>query len=282
MRPKQLLPLVLVLLLIIAASVFVYSRFMAKGPTQTEFESQQRQLINALAIADRPFVALFPHATNKLITLYAVNKNDSQDLGIEIEYLSGNALKGGRSSIPDSASFPYAQGFLLGSCSAGGKCSFDLDITTGTVKTKLVQNTTAHVLRSNYTFVAPEGESATQDRKILFIPISKPKGQLIVGGSHGFIDNISGEPAMEPVYLAGATADKIVGKLTIVAPEANSVQLFDGEGYKPVQATKTATGWEVAVNHTPKANPTTIVRDDLKGEQEQVTLYLLGPFVAIK
>src|SRR5687767_8553217 len=86
---------VVVLGVIVGAYFLFFSKNKRDGGTET---SNKRQLINALPISERPFVAIFPHPTNKLITLMVDKKPDS-DLTIDIEYLSGNALKGGRTTI---------------------------------------------------------------------------------------------------------------------------------------------------------------------------------------
>ncbi len=253
-----------------------------KSPkTFAPIENNQRQLINALPIADRPFVALFPHSSGKLITLYVENKNNSKNISVEIEYLSGNALKGGRSSIDNSVVFPYAQAFLLGSCSAGGKCSFDKDITTGSIKTKLDQAGVSQVLKSNYTFITANS-SATTDQKLIFNPAASLKQQLILGGSHGFPGSIAQEAAYEPVVLTSDRTDPVRGKLKIIAPYATRVVFFDGVSYVDAKGVKVDGGWSVDVNQKPRAINTTITRDDLKGATEDITFYLVGPYIAVK
>lgn len=251
------------------------------GSQLAPVENNQRQLINALPFKDRPFVALFPHSTGKLITMYIANKNNSQNISVEIEYLSGNALKGGRSSINNGTTFPYSQAFLLGSCSAGGKCSFDKEITTGDIKTKLDQSGVSHILKSNYTFITATS-NATTDQKMSFTPAANLKQQLILGGSHGYMGDLTQEAVFEPVVLTSDSPDTIKGTLKIVASDATKILFFDGESYSEVPATKTDTGWSIAVNNKPQAINTTIIRDDLKGSSEDITLYLLGPYIAVK
>lgn len=55
-----------------------------------------RQLINELPMSQRPFVGIFPHASNKLLTLFIDRlEKDFKSVNIDLEYLSGNSLKGG-------------------------------------------------------------------------------------------------------------------------------------------------------------------------------------------
>lgn len=277
---KKAAPFLIGFAVILVLGVSAYFLFFRKGGTSLSTPTpSKKQVINALAFDKRPFVAIFPHPTNKLITLMVDKKPDS-DITVDIEYLSGNALKGGRTTILASSPSPYTQGFLLGSCSAGGKCSFDTDITTGTVKTKLELADELHLLKSNFAFV--DGETATSDQKLVFLPSSKPKAPLIIGQTHGFIDSLTGEAAAEPVAITATRADKIVGTLTINAPDATSAVYFDGKAYQPLTAKKDGNNLVIALSLVPWSRQVTIIRDDLKGAEEEETLYLLGPIVPLK
>ncbi len=238
----------------------------------------KRQIINALPIKERPFVALFPHPTGKLLTLYFDKPGSASSITLDIEYLAGNALKGGRTSINPHSTMPYTQGFLLGSCSAGGKCSFDTDITSGDIKTKLEIGNDIHVLKSNFTFVT--NDSSTSDQKVFFTPTGKVKNAFILGQTHGYIGNLDKEVSAEPVAITSSTDKPVIGQLRLVAPNSTSMVYYDGSSYQTLPVTKTSDGLAVAINLKPWSKTVNIVRDDQQGKQETVTLYLVGPFVA--
>lgn len=248
--------------------------------SQPTTPAAKKQLINALAIKDRPFIALFPHSTGKLITLYFDKPGKPDSITIDIEYLAGNALKGGRTSINTSASMPYTQAFLLGSCSAGGKCSFDTDITSGDIKTKLEMGNEINVLKSNYAFVAPTGETSTSDGKMFFTPSAKLKTSLILGETHGYIGQFDKEVSVEPVALTSSSDKPVVGQLRIVGQNISTLVYFDGTSYQSIPATKTSDGLTANINLKPWNKTVSIIRDDLKGAKEDVTLNLVGPFIA--
>jgi hypothetical protein len=252
----------------------------AKKTDDPSANVEQRQLINVQAIKDRPYVAIFPHATNKLITMLFDKKGDIKNISTEIEYLSGNALKGARSSI-NSSTFPYSQAFLLGSCSAGGKCSFDTEITTGTLKTKFELGSEIHVLKSNYVFIGKEIQS-TSDLKLTFKPEGKLKNNLVLSGNHGYIGDINGEVAVEPASILSSGPDVIKGTLSIAASNVSKAWVYDGSGYKETPF-KTENGMVViAVNQKPIEKKVMIIRDDLKGATEEAPLYSYGPVVLTK
>lgn len=275
---KQKLPLIAAALLIVVLGI---GAFFILRPKSQEAEStaSKRQIINALPYADRPFVTLFPHESNKLITLFLEKPGDIPELTIDLEYLSGNALKGGRTTIKFPVALPYTQAFLLGSCSSGGKCSFDTDITTGTIKTKIEKAEEVHVLKSNYVFV--DGESATTDQKLKFSPAKTYKGQSILAYTHGYLNEIEQEVVAEPFVITSSSPTTIQGTLTFTAPDATKLLYFDGSAYKEMKF-DSENGQTIDLNLKPWSKTVTIIRDDLKGAEEETTLYLVGPFVPIK
>lgn len=241
--------------------------------------SSKRQVINALPIPERPFVALFPHESNKLITLLMDKPGETPELTIDLEYLSGNALKGGRTTVTLPTSLPYTQAFLLGSCSSGGKCSFDRDITTGTVKTKIEKSDEIHILKSNYVFI--DGPSATTDQKLRFTP-KNYKANSILAYTHGFIGSFDGEAVSEPFVITSSSSNTITGTLSVITNEATAFRIYDGEEYQDLPATLVGNELTATLNLKPWSRSVTIVRDDLKGATEDATLYLLGPIIPIK
>ena len=249
----------------------------SSGPAPTPMT--KRQIINAIAYKDRPFVAVLPHSTGKLLTLYLDKTPPAPQLDIDIEYLAGNALKGGRTSQTLPITTPYYQGFLLGSCSAGGKCSIDTNITTGTIKTKFEQGDNLQVLKSNFVFVNKELTS-TSDQKATFVPAKSTT--YLLDQTHGFIGEVDQEVVAEPIIIASTSKDNIQGDLSLVAPDATRILLFDGTKYNPISASKSDDKLKAQINQKPRVVTATIVRDDLKGAKETIDLYLLGPFVAVK
>src|SRR3989344_3820417 len=99
---KFLIPVLAIIILI--AGYFIFFKRPAATPPQAP---AKKQIINALPIPDRPFVAIFPHASNKLITLLLDKPGSIPQLTIDLEYLSGNALKGCRTTISFPTDLPH-------------------------------------------------------------------------------------------------------------------------------------------------------------------------------
>ena len=267
--------------LIIGAALLLSACGAKKPASQTS--KQTRQLINALPVSARPFLVVFPHSTGKLLTIYLdrVAGNIKQS-SIDLEYLSGNALKGGRTTIDFPKALPYAQAFLLGSCSSGGKCSFDTDLISGNIKNKLDDGTDViNVLRSDFTFIT-RGEVTTTDGRVTYTPSSAKQKDQILLDTQGLPQAIEGELAYAPIAISAVGNAKIAGKLTFRVSGVKSVMIYDGSNFLAAKADISADSVEITLNQLPWNKAADIVRDDLKGEAETAQLYLLGPIVLIK
>ncbi|PIR99485.1 hypothetical protein COT86_03650, partial [Candidatus Collierbacteria bacterium CG10_big_fil_rev_8_21_14_0_10_43_36] len=89
-------------------------------------------LVNELALSERPFTVLVPHATNRLFTFVTIGAEKAQSASVDLEYQSGDLLKGARASIDTPIANTFIKAIILGSCSTGGKCTFDTDLKSGT------------------------------------------------------------------------------------------------------------------------------------------------------
>lgn len=244
---------------------------------------QIHQLINALSVAKRPFLVVFPHSTGKLLTIYLDRVDASyKQSSIDLEYLSGNALKGGRTTIDLPKSMPYTQAFLLGSCSSGGKCSFDTDLISGDIKNKLDDGSeTMNVLKSDFVFVN-KGEVVSTDGRITYTPTSAKQKDQIMMDTQGLPKDIDGELAYSPIAISAVNAGKISAKLTFKVSGVTQVMIYDGANYQPLKATISTDATSIELSQTPWNKAVTIIRDDLKGATETVQLYLLGPIILLK
>ncbi len=268
----------LVFLLSIALLLSACGKALPPNPVVDD----SKLLYNVLELAKRPFLLLSPHSSNRLIALYL----DRVDPGIksstiDIDYLAGSSLKGGRVSPSFPISLPHTQAFLLGSCSTGGKCSFDSGLTSGTVKTRLnFENGEAHVLKSNYSFV--NGTTSTADGRLLYTPKSTKTTSQILLDTQGLPAEFGGELSLGPIAITSTSEKSVEGKLEIKASDVKSVKYFDGKVYLNQPATITADSVSITLNHAPWHKEASITRDDQKGIREPVDLYVVGPFLMVK
>lgn len=275
---------------IVAVIIIGFIIFMSKGSKKDQGSTIKKQsalttkiLINELPLVDRPFTVLVPHATNRLFTFVTIGADKAQSASLDLEYQSGDLLKGARASIETPIASPFIKAIILGSCSTGGKCTFDSDLKSGTEKFKLTfagQDVT-HLLKGDFVFVT--GQKNLPDGKVSFEPSkTTAKSNLIMMNSFGLPKPSEKEILLYPVVIS-ATDDKVIsGSLTINQADVTGAAIYDGTTYQPLKMTQKDSTITIALNHKPWSMSAEITRDDEKGSKESVTLYLLGPIVLYK
>lgn len=240
-------------------------------------------LINELPQQDRPFTVLVPHATNRLFTFVAKGANTAKTAGLDLEYISGDLLKGASAAIESPIPSTYVKAIILGSCSTGGKCSFDKDLKSGTMKLKLTHEgrDAINMLKGDFTFLL--GQKNLPDGKVIFEPSkATAKENLIMMNSFGLPVAISKEILMYPVVMSATNDKQIVGTLTLNQAGVTSAEIYDGTAFVPLKTTNKDGVITANINHKPWSMSAEIVRDDEKGSKESLTLYLLGPIILNK
>lgn len=270
----------ILIILIFAFSLSACGKKKEEAPDQT---NNIKLLINELELNKRPFIAMIPHSSGRLLSLYIDNvPTDAKSSTLDIEYLAGNLLKGGRVTLNLPVNTPFIQAFLLGSCSAGGKCSFDKDLTSGTLKHRLEFEGETHILKSNYVFINGE-EVSTTDTKAKFTPANKKQTNLILIDSQGLPTKMEGETISSPFIITSVTDDPVKGTLSLRGKDATKALIYDGNSFKDLPIKSNQDGLVViAIDHAPWKKTAQIVRDDEQGKTEDVTVDILGPIILIK
>jgi hypothetical protein len=277
--------LILSLVVIVVIAIFGLSSFFKKTPDSTPKPAAgQKVLINELPLDRRPFVAFVPHTSSRLFTFYAKNANQATEGVIDIEYQSGNLLKGAKVAVSPPISDPYVKAIILGSCSTGGKCSFDKDLTVGNLKFKMVfaDDTVAHILRGDFAFVT--GVNNLPDGRVIFEPSAgNKKDNLILGNSFGLPSPLADkEVLLYPIYISATTDKQVSGTMTIKQADVSEVLIWDGQTYIPLKFTAGTDQITISINQKPYIIDAAITRDDQKGAVEATQLDIIGPIVLIK
>lgn len=280
---KKIAIVVSIIILIVAfLLIFVFNKKIS--PTQTtDTTTGTKLLVNELAVAERPFTVLVPHATNKLFTFVTLNANKAETASLDLEYQSGDLLKGARATLETPIVSPYIKAIILGSCSTGGKCSFDQDLKSGTLKLKLnfAGEKVTHVLKGDFAFVV--GQNNLPDGKVIFTPSkATSKDNLIILNSFGLPKAVDKEIILYPIVISSVSNKNIVGTLTINQSGVTSAAIYDGQNYQPLTYTENSGSLTFDINNKPWSMKAEITRDDEKGSKESLTLYLLGPVVLYK
>ncbi|HAS69115.1 MAG: hypothetical protein UV06_C0006G0003 [Candidatus Collierbacteria bacterium GW2011_GWA2_42_17] len=284
MKIKNPLIIILPVIILVVAFllIFVFNKKTTTDQT-SDIEVGTKLLVNELPLADRPFTLLVPHATNRLFTFVTINANKAKAATLDLEYQSGDLLKGARATLETPIVSPYMKAIILGSCSTGGKCSFDKDLKSGTLKFKLnfEGQKVTHILKGDFAFVT--GQNNLPDGKVIFAPSkATASDNLILLNSFGLPKAVDKEIVLYPIVISAVGSKNIVGTLTINQSGVTSAEIFDGQNYLPLTYTEKAGSLTITLNNKPWFMNAEITRDDEKGTKESLNLYLLGPIVLYK
>jgi len=283
MKRKNLYILGAILLIIIISVIFFINKGTKKGVitgAKKQSPLTTRILINELPLAERPFTVLVPHVTNRLFTFVTIGADKASSASLDLEYQSGDLLKGARASIDPPIASPFIKAIILGSCSTGGKCTFDTDLKSGTEKLKLTfpgQDVT-HLLKGDFVFIT--GQKNFPDGKVTFEPAkTSAKSNLIMMNSLGLPKPTEKETLLYPIVVSATNDQVISGSMTITQAGVTSAAIYDGTTYQPLKFSESGGVLKISLNHQPWSMKAEITRDDEKGTSEFLTLYLLGPIV---
>lgn len=264
----------------------ILSACKAKTQPTTDANTNQNNtkvLLNELDFSKRPFISLVPHSTNRLFTFYAENISSAQKASLDIEYQSGDLLKGVNANLETPIPNEYIKAIILGSCSTGGKCTFDKDLKSGTTKLKLQYqgDNVIQLLKGDFTFIL--GQSNLPDGKVAFKASKQNlKDNIIMMDSFGLPKPTDKEVVLYPLIFSSTTDKNISGDLTITAPTATNAYIYDGQSYQPLSSTISDGVFKISLNQKPWSTTAEITRDDDHGNKESVTLYIVGPIILTK
>lgn len=222
---------VALLLVLGLLSFFIFSR-MGKsnnGATPANTKKKISQPVNIIEIADRPYVSLQPLSDGHNVTIYVNEvKKPATSVEYELEYQSGSLLQGAFGKVV-TTSLPASAKILLGSCSAGGACTFHEDVQGGTVLLKF-DGDAPYALKQEWRYIKmSKGEDsiASRDAKLQISGAGLTKvGYFIVYATPGFPNGLKGTPASE-IYTIGSS-DKVSGnvKVNLRANEEGTLKLM--------------------------------------------------------
>lgn len=171
---KKYLPYIIVLLVLVAVGVgayfFINSRStQAPPPTKKIVEA-----VNTVDVSDRPYVTLSPtvekHPAGTEVELTVHNTTlGATEAEYELEYQAGSLLQGAFGSMDFSIDKPpVSKTLLLGTCSAGGKCDYNKDVSGGTVLLRLSGGQEKFAVKGEWTYqqmADREGKFSSRDSK---------------------------------------------------------------------------------------------------------------------
>lgn len=165
--------------------------------------------VNQEPIANRPFVNLSARADAHAVELNLISvKKPSSTLEYEIEYDSGSLVQGAFGEITGLNNLPTTKEILLGSCSTGGKCTYNPDVTGGTLTLRF--GNPDYTLKNEWSFAesAKAGNNFTSRDGKFTLDTTKAKlktGAVIIFLSPGYPGTFNSEIVSGP-YTVGSSS----------------------------------------------------------------------------
>jgi hypothetical protein len=190
--------------------------------------------VNVIPVSERPVVQIAPVADGRNIQLIIkALKKEATTAEYELEYQAGTLLQGIFGSIELDA-FPASITELLGSCSAGGKCSYHEDVKGGSLLLRLSGGSESYAVKQDWKYIdnkAGETAFASKDAKFQLDSDALAKQKyLVIYNSPGYPEGLEGTVVSDPYSLAVSSNLSGTGVLTMRANEDGDIKIMGWDG----------------------------------------------------
>lgn len=217
-------------LLVVIAGLGLFG-WLRRDSQPEETEVVRRQVvepINVIPVEERPYIQVRPMADGRNVQIIINDlKKPALSVEYELEYQAGTLLQGAFGAI-ELDGLPATETILLGSCSAGGACTYHEDVRGGRLLTRFLDDEDRYVLRSDWRyFDNRDREIAVASRDAKFQLESEAIANhryLIVFNAAGYPESPDGQLASDLYALAGARELAGEGTLSIRADGAQDIQ----------------------------------------------------------
>lgn len=235
MKKPQLIAAIIVVL-VIALGVGAFAYFNSNKQTKTEETSKKQKVeepLNVIPVAERPVVQISPVADGRNIQIIVkAVKKAADTLEYELEYQAGTLLQGIFGAL-DIGTLPSQVTELLGSCSAGGKCSYHEDVKGGTLLLRF-SGEENYALKQDWKYIDNKaGETAFSSKDAKFQIESdglKRQRYLVIYNSPGYPEGLEGTPVSDPYSFAVSATLQGSATLTMRAGEDAQAKIMGWDG----------------------------------------------------
>lgn len=205
---KKIIIFIIIFLTLASLGFLSYKLFFKKKTPEPvrAVISKRQELVNQLALEKRPYVTITPREDGKEISMTIFGlKNSEEKAEYELEYQAGTMIQSavGKINFLEEKP-PVTKKLLLGSCSAGGKCSYDKDVSGGSLALYF-DGAESYGLRGDFTYNKMSekvGLFSSRDVKVSLDIGSKGLAKdafLIVASTMGLPGEVSGKVLIGPV-----------------------------------------------------------------------------------
>ena len=233
-------------LLVGIGSTVAFLNFKNSSTTATPTpEPPKRRIVeptNIIPVEERPVVFLTPEADGRNLTLRVDSiKKPATNVEYALEYQAGELLQGVNGAL-ELANLPAKTTQLMGSCSAGGKCSYHENVKGGTLLLRFL-GAENYALKQDWKYIANKAKETAFSSKDAKFQLESPDlaktPYLIIYNSPGYPEGVEGTVVSDPYSFQRSTTTPGKAKLTMRATETGELVIagFDGTTWKEFTGT---------------------------------------------
>jgi len=245
MKNKKLLSILLLIGVVVLGGItFAYSK-MKSGSKQAEEATPKKKRVSLPEVeySQAPYVLIEPVDSHNISLSVIAIKQSAQSAEYELEYQAGSLLQGAFGEL-DLGSLPVSEKILLGSCSAGGACTYHEDVQGGSLLARFTGGESDYQAKADWKYIdnaAKETEFSSKDGKFQLVAKTLASHRyLIIFNGFGYPTGLTGTADSSAYTLT--TSSKLSGQadLTIRAnsEEATKIVGYDGATWHEFTTTK--------------------------------------------
>jgi hypothetical protein len=222
--------------------LFLWSRSKKLKPAVRERPKVQ-ETVNTASLAERVYATLgfaesSSHPVGRELTLTVAQAKGADKIEYELEYQAGTLVQAGLGRItPAEEEAPYKRDILLGSCSAGGACSYHQDVLGGTLLLRF-KNSQAGNLKGEWNFYQPgnDGKFGSRDAKFQLEAAKLKTAFVVISQTLGLPESVDGEVVAGPYHLETTASSTGEMAATVHLAKEGEAKLWrwDGKMYREV------------------------------------------------
>lgn len=164
--------------------------------------------VNTVPIEERVYTTLEilrdgQKPLGKELSLTIADSKGAETIEYSLEYQAGTSVQGGVGTVfPSKENAPYKVPILLGSCSAGGACSYHEGVKGGTLLLRFKGSQIGN-LKGEWSYYAPnnDGKYSSRDGKFQLIASELKGSYTLIAQTMGLPEKIKGEIISGPYNL---------------------------------------------------------------------------------
>lgn len=239
MNKKVPIIIAVVLLLVVGGVGWGVKSFLSGGNKDADTTSKKTKIappVNQIDISQRAYVKILPNSNGHNLTLEVEEvKKDADSVDYELEYQAGTLLQGAFGQLELSA-FPARTDILLGSCSAGGACTYHEEVQGGSLLLNF-DGSQDYGLKSEWKYIDnsdKETEFGSRDAKFMISSDDLASVRyLVIYNSPGYPEELDGDLVSEVYTITGSSNLSGEAELSIrMSEEAEgTIMGWDGQSW---------------------------------------------------